>query len=153
MKYKVELMLESENEYGGRRLEFTGEDIELLATDIQQLIFMLTSTTGPVAEAIEAPKSANMKTCENPDCRRPFKPRTGTQRICGRPECVEWRKRSKPKYSYTRRKKEEQSVLPETAVESGASWKPQVTIEAGNGVIKGSVSPDDIDAEILQSFL
>ena len=118
---------------------------------------------GPMVEKEPEPEvditHQRAKRCENPSCQRWFIGRSD-QRVCGLPECLEWRKTQPPKQRRPRTKVTEEAEVEQTAISDephaitggwhggredkvDAAWKPSVTVEAGNGIIKGSAIPDE----------
>lgn len=169
--YQVELTITSKGEEQTQAVNFTGL-VDLEQGDIMGVLAQLMR---PPITAVAEPSDAETrdprsKRCENPECARWYVPRTGTQRMCGRPECRLWRKTQPPKTPYGHRPRKAapaspaqlakdlsgddptpEEPTPEEAMathESDPPWKPSVTIEAGNGVIAGSAMPSQAETDL-----
>lgn len=154
MKYSVKLQIDPV-EGPGVGLQLQGE-ASLLAPDIMSLVTLLFGTEPVEQPAADNPDGIDIshpraKRCENPACQRWYIGRSD-QRVCGREACIEWRKGQAPKTKRPRTVVPFVDPTPEEAMSTHVEddqqpdpWKPTVTVEAGNGVTKGSaiVEPED----------
>jgi hypothetical protein len=124
-------------------INFKGET-DLSMGQLREMLseILLSKAQGPVAVAtgaafaewaapVKKPEKgapARVLVCAAPDCKRSFVPVSSTQRFCGKKECKQWGK-SHPAKHYRKRGVE---------YKKAAGWKPAVTVEAGNGVVKGT---------------